>query len=236
MSPVQEGSVVVYVIDNSDSIRDHKEALFDAFDDLTGRASLPNVELAAVKHGFDALGRTPSPAMETLKNSLFAFRPPDDTLVNTLRKKLSFNNGVEQLYPGIMAAWEMIDDECLPGDLVATKPWCEHKVIVVLGGGDPGVFPTNKHYFRQPYADANLPTNLLSGLNKAGIKVDTLCVGSVCEARISSRCEWIKGSTHIGPPSLFVSWCLASPADLLGSKIMQELSSRTGGDYHGIVK
>ena len=47
--------------------------------------------------------------------------------------------------------------------------------VPALGDGDPGLSPGNTDYFPAP--DAVLPTNLLSGLKNAGIRVDTLCVG-----------------------------------------------------------
>ena len=232
MSPVQEGSVVVYVIDNTGSLVPHRKALFDAFDDLTGGPSPPNVRLAALKHGY---GSNYVHSAETLKNNLFAFRPPDDTLVNTLQGKLSLDNMVELLYPGIMAAWKMIEDECPPGvDLVA-RPWCERKVIVALGDGDPGMSWTNTDYFPQP--DAYLPTNLLSGLKKAEIQVDALCVGRVCEDRIISCNDVKPGRTWFGSSSDYsMSKCPTSPADPLGREIMEALSTHTGGVYHGVAK
>ena len=235
MSPVQEGSVVVYVIDNTGSLKDHKKALFDAFDGLTGGVSPPNVRLAAVKHGHASWF---PPAMETLKDSLFDFRAPDVIPVNTLRGKFSFYYGYEQLYPGIMAAWKMIEEECPPGDDLTAKPWCQRKVIVALGDGDPGMSPSNTDYFPQPYADAFLPTNLLSGLKKAGIRVDTLCVGKRCKLRMR-RCEDPKpGLTKFAPecPSP-PAGPLGSeiPAGLLGGEIMEALSSQTDGEYHGVA-
>ena len=228
MSPVQEGSVVVYVIDNSGSLEPHKEALFDAFDDLTGRASLPNVQLAALKHGYSGTWERDFHSVETLKNSLFAFRPPDDTLANTLRGELSFSHYYEQLYPGIMAAWKMIEVEC-PKDVdLDAKPWCERKVIVALSDGDPGMSWTNADYFPQP--DAFLPTNLLSGLQKAGIRVDTLCTGRDCEIRMG-RCEWVK--------KVIIAWfqagCSSPPAGLLGREIMAAISDHTGGKHHDVA-
>ena len=222
--------MVVYVIDDSSSLKGSEEALLDAFDDLTGGVSLPNVQLAALKHGYRWFWFGKGfHSVEKIKNSLFAFRPPDDTLVNTLRKKLSFNNGVEQLYPGIMAAWKMIEDECPPGDDLTAKPWCERKVIVALGDGTPGTSPVNADYFPEPYADAYLPTNLLSGLKNAGIRVDTLCVGYWCEFGVG-RSELTKGRYRF---DFFFS---TPPADPLGREIMEALSTHTGGVYHGVAK
>ena len=229
MSPVQEGSVVVYVIDNTGSLFGSTKVLFDTFDGLTGGVSSPNVRLAAVKHGDGWMGS--APAVRTLKKNLFDFSLPADIPVDTLRAELTLNGGYEQLYPGIMVAWEMIEDECPPGvDLVA-KPWCQRKVIVALGDGDPGASPLNTDYFPQP--DAYLPTNLLSGLQKAGIRVDTLCTGRECEGKIS-RCKW--GKWGKGIAFFAVGVCRPSPADLLGREIMEAISSHTDGEYHGVAK
>ena len=236
MSPVQEGSVVVYVIDNSPSLGLHRKALFDAFDGLTGGASSPNVRLAAVKHGYSWWKVFHS--VEKIKNSLFNFRAPDAIPVNTLRGELSLSRYYEQLYPGIMAAWKMIEDECPPGDDLTAKPWCQRKVIVALGDGDPGISLTNTDYFPQPYADAFLPTNLLSGLKNAGIRVDTLCVGKRCKLRMR-RCEDPKPGL-----TMFAPFCPSPPAGplgseipagLLGSELMEAISSQTGGVYHGVA-
>ena len=180
MSPVQEGSVVVYVIDNSGSLEPHKEALFDAFDDLTGRASLPNVQLAAVKHGYSQDLRAGLPRRQSKRSRTACLLSVRRTIPWPIHyeEKLYFNYGItNSFYSAIMAAWEMIKDECPPGVDLDVKPWCERKVIMALGDGDPGVSPMNADDFPQPYADAFLPTNLLSGLQKAGIRVDTLCVG-----------------------------------------------------------
>ena len=54
MSPVQEGSVVVYVINKRHSLRPHKEAVLKAFNDLTGGVSPPNVRLAALAYGYSS--------------------------------------------------------------------------------------------------------------------------------------------------------------------------------------
>ena len=226
--------MVVYVIDNSGSLVPHRKALFNAFDDLPGGASPPNVQLAAVKHGYSQAAAASPQAIETLKNSLFAFRPPDDTLANTLRGKLYFNYGNEQFYSAIMAAWEMIKDECPPGVDLDVKPWCERKVIMALGDGDPGVSPMNADDFPQPYADAFLPTNLLSGLKNAGIRVDTLCVGERCKLRMRRYKDPEPGLTAFGPeyPGFLGS---EIPAGLLGSELMEAISSQTGGVYHGVA-
>ena len=220
--------MVVYVIDDSSSLKGSEEALLDAFDDLTGGVSLPNVQLAALKHGYRWFWGRGFHSVEKIKNSLFAFRPPDDTLVNTLRKKLSFNNGVEQLYPGIMAAKEMIEVEC-PKDVdLDVKPWCQRKVIVALGDGEPGTSPVNADYFPEPYADAFLPTNLLSGLKKAGIQVDTLCISRWCKIGVG-RSELKKGRYW------FDSGFRTSTPNLLGREIMEALSTHTDGEYHGVA-
>ena len=246
MSPVQEGSVVVYVIDNTKTLLGSKKTLFKAFDDLTGGASLPNVKLAALKHGY--LWWDGPTAVGTLKNNLFRFSPPDDTLANTLRGKLFLDSPAsnklryEQLYPGIMAAKEMIEEEC-PRDVdLVANPRCQRKVIVALSDGHPGVSPESTDYFPQPYADVLLPTNLLSGLKKAGIQVDTLCIGYLCEYKMG-KCgsNPVQGYAAFGPGSL--SWCtsinLKTPdnnkAHLRGREIMEELSSHTGGVYHGVA-
>ena len=229
MSPVQEGSVVVYVIDNTGSLGPHRKALFDAFDGLTGGASSPNVRLAALKHGYGP-NHFPPPAVERLKKNLFDFSLPADIPVDTLRAELTFNynTAYEQLYPGIMVAWEMIKEECPPGvDLVA-KPWCQRKVIVALGDGDPGMSLTNTDYFPQP--DAYLPTNLLSGLKKAEIQVDTLCAGGDCEDGMY-RCNDRRPDI-----TWFGSECSSPPAGLRGREIMAALSLQTGGVYHGVAK
>ena len=226
MSPVQEGSVVVYVIDDTGSIKYHAKALFDAFDRLTGGVSLSNVRLAAVKHGH-SWGSAPL-AMEKIKDSLFDFRAPDAIPVNTLRGELSFSRYHEQLYPGIMAAKEMIEVEC-PKDVdLDVKPWCQRKVIVVLGDGEPGTSPESTDYFPQPYADVLLPTNLLSGLKNAGIQVDTLCIGWWCQFRVG-RSELKEGRYW------FYSGLRTSTPNLLGSELMEAISSQTGGVYHGVA-
>ena len=227
--------MVVYVIDNSGSLKGSEEALLDAFDDLTGGVSLPNVQLAALKHGYRWSWGRGFHSVEKIKNSLFAFRPPDDTLVNTLRKKLSFNNGVEQLYPGIMAAWKMIEDECPPGDDLTAKPWCERKVIVALGDGAPGTSPVNADYFPEPYADAYLPTNLLSGLKNAGIRVDTLCVGYLCEYKMGKCNDPLPGTALAPGITWFTRSCVSSTASLRGREIMEALSTHTDGEYHGVA-
>ena len=56
--------------------------------------------------------------------------------------------------------------------------------VPALGDGDPGLSPGNTDYFPAP--DAVLPTNLLSGLKNAGIRVDTLCVGG------SGTCHYMR--------------------------------------------
>ena len=253
MSPVQEGSVVVYVIDNSGSLFhsfDAKEALFDAFGGLTGGVSSPNVRVAALKHGYGP-PYLPPPAMETLKKNLFDFSLPADVPVDTLRAELTFKNATawEQLYPGIMAAKEMIEVECPKDvDLVA-KPWCQRKVIVALGDGDPGMSWTNTDYFPQP--DAYLPTNLLSGLKKAEIQVDTLCVREWCKDemyrcnlerfRLQLRGGYYDSVTQLQTKPLepgivfFERGCPPSTPNLLGREILAAISSHTGGVYHGVA-
>ena len=228
MSPVQEGSVVVYVIDNSGTLGPHRKALFDAFDRLTGGASSPNVRLAAVKHGHSWWKDFHS--VEKIKNSLFDFRAPDAIPVDTLRAELTFYHytAYEQLYPGIMAAKEMIEVEC-PKDVdLDVKPWCQRKVIVALGDGEPGTSPVNADYFPEPYADAFLPTNLLSGLKKAGIQVDTLCISRWCKIGVG-RSELKKGRYW------FDSGFRTSTPNLLGREIMEALSTHTDGEYHGVA-
>ena len=175
--------------------------------------------------------------MKTLKGNLFKFVAPDDIPANTLRRKLTFDANYEHLYPGIMAAWKMIENECSPG----AKPWCKNKVIVVLGDGHPGVSPMNADYFPPPDAGAILPTNLLSDLKNAGIQVDTLCVGNgrYCLDDMI-RCPSQPGTVLIHP--WYLSTCSSldaippSTRRLSGREIMKAIATDTGGVYHGVAR
>ena len=235
MSPVQEGSVVVYVIDKTFSMRGKKEAVLKAFNDLTGGVSPPNVRLAALAYGYD--GSSSPPAMETLKGNLFKFVAPDDIPANTLREKLTVYADYEHFYPGIMAAWKMIEDECSP----VAKPWCENKVIVALGNGVPGVSPMNADYFPPPDAGAILPTNLLSGLKNAGIQVDTLCVGAggYCSKNMARCPSQPQPGTVLIVPWRWCPGLYAIPPSnrrLRGRDIMDTIATHTGGVPHGVAR
>ena len=198
-------------------------------------------------------GRSGGPYMfsPNPKNPKDPFRAPSqiaNATVTDAIDALVFSDTDEYLYPAIDLAWEMIKTECPPpaagtptpppatGTPTPTpKPWCKHKIIVILGRGEPGKAADDYFHKTQQLTDV-LPEELLERLKDLNIKLHTLCLGRVtCQHK-----QYFRPHGHAyGPPNRYYT-NTATPKHLRdtgyrGGDIMRELATRTGGTFHGVV-
>ena len=102
-----------------------------------------------------------------------------------------------------MAAQMMLTRECPHGVDLTAKPWCQRKVIVVLGDGDPGLTPAGADYFAA--SSEHLPMNLLQSLNDADIEVHALTLGVYADLQIAP--------VQLLVPSNTAGWSIAPTDD-----------------------
>ena len=181
-----------------------------------------------------------------LTNPVAPFKAPSQlspTLVAKAIEYLDIRGLAEYLYPGIDLARQMIEEECPPGPGTPTptppgagtptptaKPWCQRKVIVVLGDGDPGLAAAD-YYGTVARVQGKFPEQLLDRVKAAGIALHTLCAGNACTEKIS-RSDWWHG--HSGACSNSRSAAIVCVA-YRGGDLMRELAEYTGGEFHGYV-
>lgn len=119
----------------------------------------------------------------------------------------------------------MLEAECPSSVNLTKKPWCKHKVIVVIADGDVGRVPDTKHYFSAP--DVHLPDNLLDRLAKAGTVVNTFCTGYGCsfEATVCAPQNGLRRYRDAGTE------CLVGKKNLgyTCKDILEKIARATGG-------
>lgn len=241
--PVQQGATVVYLIDDTGSqinLRIQLNLLFARL--LNDHGTTPNVRVAALVHGSSPENHTLRPEeRKTLGRGpagphMFGsgFKAPRDisrVAISNAVNSLTLNRGNEYLYPAIDLGREMIESECPATVNLSQKPWCESKVIVVLGDGRPGKAADD--YFadasERDGVDDELPEKLLARVKAAGIKVNTICLGAACVhelIRVDGARYYYDLPTCQGIQDKCIGYS--------GADLMQKLAELTGGKYHGI--
>ena len=253
----------MYIINDTDYIQ--KKNLKPPFLYLlAANKRTPNVRVAALKHG-DGLGshlprKYPSYSLSTPERNdlggrpggpyMFSPNPKDptdpfkdpsllaDATITAAINPLVFAGADEYLYPAIDLARRMIIAECPRGVDLTAKPWCYHKVIMLLGRGEPGKAADD--YFHQgPQLDGvhdELPEALLDQLNHpdVNIKLHALCVANgSCRNKIYRLRDVYpqyapyRYYTFASIPRL--RWDIG----YRGADILRELATQTGGVFHG---
>ena len=211
---------MVYSIDNTYELRGYAGRLMSSFEALVAKhQSAPDVRVAVIAHGTNSVG-------DGSIHRIQEFVSPDQLSVSKIRNSLSFSYGYEWLDSSIAEGQKMINDECPQGVDLTAKPWCQHKVIVVLSDGDPGV--TYEEYLGT--WDDDLPDKLLDSVSADGIAVNTICVyGSnprdSCDT--SMKIQVVNSSNG--------HWRYLTMSRLAKWRLV-EMSKATGGKYYGTVR
>ena len=229
---------MVYLIDDSSSqgsLRQELERIFLKL--LAVHKTTPDVRVLALKHGGN-IPRTIIPLtwqeQDTLGTSggiapyLFDrnFKEPKDLPPKAITDAvggLALNRRNEYLYPAVDKALRDIEGFCSYGD-----PWCDRKIVVVLGDGRPG--RAHSRYFDPPDGiDDEIPEKLLRSVKRAGVELHTICMGPACNheiIRVDGLRYYYDKPTCPVPPSK--DKCL----DLDGSAVMGNLAFYTNGTYY----
>ena len=229
---------MVYLIDDTGSQRYHREELKRIFWKLLAvHQTTDNVRVAALAHGDitrtddeldylelfpherDSLGRG-YPELFTWGFTEPKHITPQHITVGI--DSLTLLGRREYLYPGIALAQKMIETEC------KNPPWCERKVIVVVGDGNPGQAAPD-YFSPRSYA---LPKRLLDSVAAAEIELHTLCLGAACTNQITVReGSWLHFDrpSCTNPPGLMLA-CIGHSGDSLMAAIARR--SYKGGKYY----
>ena len=194
--------------------------MLSAFDTLAARyQSTPNVEVAVIKYGsYDCCNANPQGV-----HQVHGFASPGQVSVREIDDNLSFNYSFEFLDSGIAKALEMINHQCPQNVDLTANPQCQHKVIVLLSDGAPGVSYIQYYYT----ADDELPEKLLDDVKNAGIAVNTICLETDGAAPPNSCNDYgyiyVRGGKYFDLTTL--------------NKIrLEKMSTLTGGKYFGVVR
>ena len=177
-----------------------------------------------------------------LTNPTPPFKTPGQLLAGTTVTDaiddLDLTGRTEYLYPGIALAREMIEKECLPPTPSSTpgvgtptptpKPWCSHKVIVVLGDGDPGL-SDNDYHASSPRVHDVLPEKELDKIAGLGIELHTVCIGNCTWEIIRFSASRLYNSL---PRIIHRGFWYTG---YRGGDVMREIAKYTGGEFHGHV-
>ena len=209
---------MVYTLDDTGSFDQYRAELLSALEKLVANhQSTPNVRVGVIKHG--GPNQLP-PRIEQVHE----FVTPGQLSVSKIDKSMKSSGGGEWLDSSIAKAQEMIDDECPQGLNLATKPWCQSKVIVVLSDGDPG-FTYEEYYYS---TSDDLPEKLLDSISDDGIVVNTICIYTI--------------SGHTCDNSMYILF-IYSMSDVrprlrtsTSEVLLREMAEATGGKYYGTVR
>ena len=198
--------------------------VINAFKALVAKhQSIPNVQIASIKYGTVGVGN-----MSNAVKQMQGFMPPGKFDVANIRY-MQFGELHEFLDYGIARAREMIDKEC-PQDVdFITRPWCQHKVIVVLSDGGPG--PTSLDYYNS--SDDDLPEKLLNDIRDDDIAVSTICVhGNISDdPNHSVSCSSKFKTIYLSEGEQVSERVL----DTIAKERLEAMSEATGGKYYGEV-
>ena len=215
LDPVQSGTTVVYLIDDTGSQRHLREELKRIFLKLLAdHQATADVRVAALVHGDIARplnSRYTTILWDTERFTLgrgsggphmfgSGFKDPKDItptdVINGING-LTLSAAREYLYPGIALAEKMMIKECpkptptptvtaspiatpTPTPTPTPRPWCQRKVIVILGDGNPG----RAHSDYYLYSGSEMPDALMRAVRAADIALHTLCLGTACTNHI----------------------------------------------------
>ena len=188
--------MVVFIIDDTASQRNLHADLNHAFSQLIAKhRNSVNVRVAALVHGELAYVEPPVYRLERFQAStlgrvlspdlLGGFNAPGSLSPGKVSKAINalpLRAYKELLYPAISYAmgWMTHPTMCgYPLDL-SKKPWCQRKVIVVLGDGRPG--QADDRYFHA--RGDELPNKLMEAVRHRQIELHTLCLGVACTHQI----------------------------------------------------
>ena len=228
---------MVYVLDDTGSLRGRKNELFNAFRRISADcAAKSDARIAAFKHVAPTYclrinSLSPRDARHVTK--LFELREPKDVQERDVKSHMKFRGCLEQLFPAIDKAMEEILRLCPEGVDTNRNPWCQRKVIMVLGDGDPGAVP--QQYYTQPYPNGKLPDKLLKEVKDAGIAVHTYCISQACLYPLR-QCGGFPDPRFV---DLRRGHCVSSGPEIrianFAYEIMEQIAAATGGVYHGRI-
>ena len=223
LDSVQDGTSLVYVLDDTESLSTSKAKLLSTFENLAARhQSTPNVQVAVIKQGG---GYSTLPGTVRFKQ-IYGFVSPGQLLASKIDSELTLSAESEWLESGVAQAQRMINDECPPGADLTSNPWCRHKVIVVLSDGDPGVVE-GKHYHS---SHDNLPEKLLNSISNDGIVVNTICIVTTLVKGNSCYDKTLVTFIYTDGNVTYKTFTMTA------KDRFEKMSTMTGGKYYGVVR
>lgn len=193
---------------------------------------MSDVRIAALRHtdaGAICPPRNTSVDLSRGVAEVFSFREPKDVRGGSIGAGMKFSGCLEFLYPGLDQAKDKILGLCPAG---STDAWCQRKVIMVLGDGDPGAAP--QRYYKAAYPNDIFPKQLLENITNAGIVVNAGCVGVGCATPVK-QCDGFPDPRVYEDPAFP---CTGGQTNVTSraEDILVGIASLTKGKYYGVLK